>query len=329
MIKIGASAIKLPYTYFLAQGTSSLYKAMKRKHFHIFIFSFFFFIIILNGHSTKLFAQDTDSLTKAILKIQTRINDAKHESTQPNGWMIALKYYSEAFKMAQNIGYLEAQSEALRGIAKVESGFGSRNQQALKYMLQEIAIRNSLDAPLETAKSYLIMGEILDNQLFTPQNALGYYQQALHLQEKFNENPQERLKTLDKIVGVYKYLSQDEALLATELRKLQLLQGLDSSKTALAQTTLSISKAYLALDSLEQALDYAIDAQQYLSPTDPEAADYLESLEKRWKAQQESPERYNPYIWWALIIFSVFMSFLAIRQKISHLYKAKASKRTS
>ncbi len=293
--------------------------SMKNSHQYIFIFTFCILTIGVGKHSTMLCAQTTDSLKEEIAKINALLKSAQKESIATHGWMIALKEYGEAYRLAQENNYLSGQAEALRGIAKIESSFGSRNEEALNYMMQELKIRALLDAPFETAQSYVLIGDIFENKLFTPQNALGYYQQALYLQEKFNETPQKRLETLDKIIGVYRYLNQTDALLTSEIKKLELLQALNSSKEILAEATLSISKTFLAHNKLQEALDYAIDAHQYLPNS--EATRHLTTLQQRWQTQQNAPESYNFYTWWAIIIFSVLMSFIAIRQKIISLRK--------
>ncbi len=297
---------------------------MRRLEPYVIIF-FALMVAEAGGYTSILLAQTTEAAVTKTTQLHSLLEKAQQESNSTQGWLIALKYYGEAYRLAQEQGYLAEQAQALQGIAKIESSFGNRNQEALQYMFQELEIRALLDVPLETAQSYILVGEMIENKLFTPQNASGYYQQALYLQEKFNERPQERLKTVNKILGVFRYLQQTDSLVYYQVKKLQLLKILEAPRTELAQISLSISENYLALEHFEEARSFALDAQQYAPEANAQISLYLTELEKRQKTMQNRSIQYEKFIWWGLITFAVLMCLVVVRQKITHLQRASAA----
>lgn len=118
------------------------------------------------------------------------------EIASSGGWLAALNYYGQAYRLAQVSNYTIGEANALRLIAQLESRTGSHEKEVIDHFLQELALREEIGDTLEIANTYELIGKFFDRKLKMPDQAVGYYQQALTLKKKV-------IKDFDKLSDTY------------------------------------------------------------------------------------------------------------------------------
>ncbi len=202
-----------------------------------------------------------------IKQIEDMLEDAQKASVEPNGWLIALKMYGDIYRLAASAQNLWAQAESLSGIAEIEANFGNAPQKALPFYLEEVKIRTQLNDLQSLGRTYDKMGVFFEDKLYEPVSALGYYKQALRMQQLSRMPQTEMLPTLEHIIETHLYLKQIDSSVRYQVQKIEILQFQNDS-ILVFEALLALSESYLTAQNLGKAVQCAQEAKKYIGRDD-------------------------------------------------------------
>ncbi len=221
----------------------------------------FFLVVLYFTTAFRLRAQEYMPYRRDTAEVR-RLNQMGAEAMlEEAGWMSALHYLGQGYRLAEEIGFEEGKADALRLIARVEESLGDRKE-ALQYYLREIDIRKNLGQTEEIAQTYLYLGDFFYKREDLKAQALGYYVQALFLGEKLDWSNQQRLEVLEKIAQLAQENQAPSYLLETYQKMLPLLAA-EQNYIQAKKTALEIVQLYLDKQAFASSLHYAKMAQDY------------------------------------------------------------------
>jgi hypothetical protein len=263
------------------------------KHLGIILYSYTFLSLSVDAQINLKLSNDSIK----IQKIRQMLDDAKQASTEPDGWLGALKGYGDAYRESKENYYLEGQAEALKGIADIEASFGTKSQEALPYYIKEIKIRQILDDKVGLINSYNALGHFFEDKIYEPYSAIGYFKQALYLQQKTNQPSKNQLNTIENIIKVHQYLNQMDSTIVYKKQEIKLLKA-DRNLLKVCSALIQLSEYYLEQNRLSEAMQYAQEAKKYWIGMDNESGEkldtYIQSIEKA--KLKDKPTEMNPII---------------------------------
>lgn len=253
-----------------------------------------------------------------------RLNQlGKHHALIKNGWLTALSYYGDAYRLAQKVNYLKGEADALRNIAQVEARLGNQKQEALDFFLEELRLREKIGNKLEIANTYYYLGDLFKNQLHNTKEALGYYRQACILRDKFSSNFSLKQKSWKKIAALYETDEDFTNALQCYQKLLKLYVDEKQLKKA-SDVSMQISQLYITQNNFNKALRYATLSKKYYvkkitkgKKVPPRFDELIASLKQQeHRIQQENTRHFFAnWLWIGFIAVSIVGLFLAIHLK--------------
>lgn len=172
-------------------------------------YSFIWGIFLLSG---GLYAQDASPQSDST-EVQLLLKKGKEETLSPGGWLSGLSYFADAYRLAQQKADAPGIAEALRQMALVEMKTSKEQDQALRYLLKELEIRDQLGDKEEIAKTYETLGDLFYSGAYPDwYQALNYYQQALIIVKEVSpkSSPERKAFLHQKIADSYQALDSLE-----------------------------------------------------------------------------------------------------------------------